>query len=64
MTVLDDCYHIVTIDKQRDIVAERTVDFTARLVAKLAKLTVKQKAATENATPVKAEVAKQKRAAA
>ena len=27
--VLDDCYHIVTIDRQRDIVIERTADFIA-----------------------------------
>jgi carboxylesterase len=48
MTVLDDCYHIVTIDKQRDIVAERTADFTARLAVKAAKLAPKQRAAGLN----------------
>ncbi len=37
MTVLDDCYHIVTIDRQRDVVAERTVSFVGRVEARLAK---------------------------
>ena len=41
VTVLDDCYHIVTIDKQRDIVAERTVAFVDRLHAAAAKLASK-----------------------
>jgi carboxylesterase len=64
MTVLDDCYHIVTIDKQRDVVAERTVDFTSRLAAKLAKLAPKQKTVTPEVTSLAATPAKQKRAAA
>lgn len=29
--VLDDCYHMVTLDKQRNIVADRTVEFAERL---------------------------------
>lgn len=31
MVVLDDCYHIVTVDRQRDIVVSRTNTFTAWL---------------------------------
>jgi carboxylesterase len=65
MTVLDDCYHIVTIDKQRDIVAERTVDFATRLTAKLAKLKPKQAPIAETAPTEKAApTTKRKRAAA
>jgi carboxylesterase len=37
VTILEDSYHIVTIDKQRDVVAERTVGFVARVAASLAK---------------------------
>lgn len=33
MTVLDDCYHIVTIDRQREVVADRTVGFVGRVAA-------------------------------
>lgn len=29
--VLDDCYHMVTLDKQRNLVVDRTVDFARRL---------------------------------
>jgi carboxylesterase len=29
--VLDDSYHLVTLDRQRDIVVSRTLDFAARL---------------------------------
>lgn len=35
-TVLDDCYHMVTLDKQRSIVVDRAVDFAERLVARVA----------------------------
>jgi carboxylesterase len=38
VTVLDDCYHIITIDRQRDVVAERTVGFVNRLDAAAAKV--------------------------
>lgn len=31
MVVLDDCYHFITIDRQRDIVAARTVEFARRI---------------------------------
>lgn len=34
--VLDDSYHIVTLDRQRDIVLERALDFTNRLVERVA----------------------------
>lgn len=33
--VLDDSYHIVTLDRQRDVVLERALDFTGRLVARI-----------------------------
>ena len=31
MVVLDDCYHIITVDRQRDVVVDRTVAFTSWL---------------------------------
>ena len=34
-TVLDDCYHMVTLDKQRNFVVDRTVDFARRLCQQL-----------------------------
>lgn len=34
-TVLDDSYHMVTLDRQRPIVVERTVEFAGRLVRRL-----------------------------
>lgn len=37
MTVLDDSYHIITIDKQRDVVADRAVSFVERIAAAAAK---------------------------
>ena len=37
VTVLDDCYHIITIDKQRDVVVDRTTAFVARVEAAIAK---------------------------
>jgi carboxylesterase len=78
MTVLDDCYHIVTIDKQREVVAERTADFTSRLAAKASKRAMAapssmlpsapqkatQKVSAVNATPMKVETGKRKRTAA
>jgi carboxylesterase len=33
--VLDDCYHMVTLDKQRNVVVDRTVDFARRLVQRI-----------------------------
>ncbi len=35
MTVLDDCYHMVTLDRQRSVVVDRTVDFVQRLTDRL-----------------------------
>jgi carboxylesterase len=32
LTVLDDSYHLVTLDRQRSVVVERTVDFACRLM--------------------------------
>ena len=49
VTVLDDCYHIITIDKQRDIVAERTVAFVDRLAAAAAKRAAKPAVADQTA---------------
>lgn len=34
-TVLDDCYHMVTLDRQRSIVVDRAVDFAVRLTQRL-----------------------------
>jgi len=31
LVVLDDCYHMVTVDRQRDIVLDRTREFAARI---------------------------------
>ncbi len=36
MTVLDDSYHMVTLDRQRSVVVERTVEFVQRLTQKIA----------------------------
>jgi carboxylesterase len=36
MLVLDDCYHMVTLDRQRGIVADRAVEFARRLVGEIA----------------------------
>ncbi len=33
--ILDDCYHIVTLDRQRDVVLERALDFTSRQIARV-----------------------------
>jgi carboxylesterase len=35
MTVLDDSYHMVTLDRQRSLVVDRTVDFVQRLTQRL-----------------------------
>jgi carboxylesterase len=45
VSVLDDCYHIITIDRQRDVVAERTVGFVNRLEAAAAKVAGKVRTA-------------------
>jgi carboxylesterase len=34
--VLDDSYHMVTVDRQRHIVLERTASFVSRIAASLA----------------------------
>ncbi len=49
MTVLDDSYHIVTIDRQRDVVADRTVGFVDRVGAALAKQATKSSFMQEQA---------------
>ncbi|MFA9475043.1 MAG: alpha/beta hydrolase [Filomicrobium sp.] len=33
--VLDDCYHVITLDRQRDLVLERAVDFTSRQLMRI-----------------------------
>jgi carboxylesterase len=35
MVVLDDCYHMITLDRQRGIVADRSVEFVKRVVESL-----------------------------
>jgi carboxylesterase len=35
LTVLDDSYHMVTLDRQRSVVVERTVDFARRLTQRI-----------------------------
>ncbi|HKZ97730.1 MAG TPA: alpha/beta fold hydrolase [Hyphomicrobiaceae bacterium] len=35
MTVLDDSYHMVTLDRQRSIVIDRTIDFAQRLTQRI-----------------------------
>jgi carboxylesterase len=35
LTVLDDCYHLVTLDRQRNAVVKRTVDFACRLTQRI-----------------------------
>ncbi len=35
MLVLDDCYHLVTIDRQRDIVIDRAISFTNFLASRI-----------------------------
>jgi carboxylesterase len=38
MVVLNDSYHMVTLDKQRQVVVERTRDFVARIVEEVCHL--------------------------
>ncbi len=35
VSVLDDCYHMVTLDRQRGYVVDRTVEFAARVMARI-----------------------------
>jgi carboxylesterase len=35
VTVLDDSYHMVTLDRQRSIVVDRTVEFAQRLTQRI-----------------------------
>ena len=39
MVVLDDSYHIVTLDRQRNVVVDKTVDFARSVAARLSKVT-------------------------
>lgn len=52
MIVLDDCYHMVTLDRQRNIVADRTVEFARRQVEAIAKARAARRTA-ERADEVK-----------
>lgn len=45
MVVLDDCYHMVTLDRQRNIVADRTVEFARRQVEAISKSRASRRAA-------------------
>ena len=38
LVVLDDSYHLVTIDRQRSVVLERTADFIGRMVGRTGQL--------------------------
>lgn len=40
--ILDDSYHIVTVDRQRHVVAERSVEFVGRLAARFARVPASQ----------------------
>lgn len=53
--VLDDSYHLVTLDRQRNYVADRTIEFCERVLAQAA-----QRKAAEKAALKQAEVAKSK----
>ena len=35
LTILDASYHLVTLDRQRNVVVERTVDFACRLTRRI-----------------------------
>jgi carboxylesterase len=43
--VLDDSYHIVTVDKQRELVVEHTASFVSRIGAKAAGKTADKRSA-------------------
>lgn len=45
VSVLDDSYHLVTLDRQRGYVADRTMEYVDRVIAQCAKLSVAKVAA-------------------
>lgn len=47
--VLDDSYHLVTLDKQRNYVAERTIEFAERVLAQIATRKAIEKVSTPDA---------------
>ncbi len=49
MLVLDDSYHIVTLDRQRNLVVERSVEFARAVTARLGKAAPKVQAVKVNA---------------
>lgn len=53
--VLDDCYHMVTLDRQRPLVMERVKEFAQRLTSRLDKLRAEEAlvASTETQTEVR-----------
>ena len=49
--VLDDCYHMVTLDRQRPIVMDRVKEFAERLTARLDKLRTEEAAVAASEAP-------------
>ena len=49
--VLDDCYHMVTLDRQRPVVMERVKEFAERLTARLAKLRTEEAVVAASEAP-------------
>ncbi len=52
--MLDDCYHMVTLDRQRSVVVDRAVEFAVRLTQKL-----QEKAAVKELLKVRVPASKQ-----
>ena len=51
--VLDDSYHLVTLDRQRNYVAERSIEFAERTLAQAASRKAAAKAAAQLAEVAK-----------
>jgi len=51
--VLEDSYHLVTLDRQRNYVAERTMEFVDRVMSRVASRKALEKATQTAATPAK-----------
>lgn len=56
--VLDDSYHLVTLDRQRNYVAERSIEFTERVLSQVAQRKAAEKAALKQAEVAKAKALK------
>ena len=50
MTVLEDCYHIVTVDRQRDVVVERSTGFVSWLTSRAETASSRAAAAAQRRT--------------